>query len=114
MTSLICPLEKDVTPASSEEAKRLMESVSTEMFLAQNRCTDAICSRSITQNGRGPSGAFAPWPQAEAWNGIPSVQLDHSVGPNLEQLVLCRPDDRDSSTYAQFMMITEMTGVEGL
>jgi iron complex transport system substrate-binding protein len=40
----------------------------------------------------------------EAWEGIPSVQLDHSAGPNLEQLLAVEPDFIiTGSTYAQFM-----------
>ena len=50
---------------------------------------------------------FAP---AE-WEGIPSVQLDHSAGPNLEQLIAVNPDFIISgSVYAQFMpQIEEVT-----
>ena len=40
----------------------------------------------------------------EVWNGIPSVQLDHSAGPNLEQLIAVEPDYIvTGSTYSQFM-----------
>ena len=40
----------------------------------------------------------------EAWADIPSVQLDHSAGPNLEQLIAVDPDFIiTGSTYAQFM-----------
>ena len=40
----------------------------------------------------------------EDWNGIPTVQLDHSAGPNLEQLIAVEPDYIvTGSTYAQFM-----------
>ena len=39
-----------------------------------------------------------------AWEGIPTVQLDHSAGPNLEQLIAVQPDYIISgSVYAQFM-----------
>ncbi|MDG2095275.1 MAG: ABC transporter substrate-binding protein [Phycisphaerales bacterium] len=40
----------------------------------------------------------------ESWNGIATVQLDHSAGPNLEQLIAVEPDFIvTGSTYAQFM-----------
>tara|TARA_Y100000589_G_C27075009_1_gene597079 strand:+ start:101 stop:1141 length:1041 start_codon:yes stop_codon:yes gene_type:complete len=40
----------------------------------------------------------------EVWSGIPTVQLDHSAGPNLEQLIAVEPDYIvTGSTYAQFM-----------
>ncbi|MCH2148850.1 MAG: ABC transporter substrate-binding protein [Phycisphaerales bacterium] len=50
----------------------------------------------------------------EAWEGIPSVQLDHSAGPNLEQLLAVEPDFIiTGSTYAQFMPhIAEVTQAE--
>lgn len=50
----------------------------------------------------------------EAWEGIPSVQLDHSAGPNLEQLIAVDPDFIvTGSTYAQFMPhIAEVTQAE--
>jgi iron complex transport system substrate-binding protein len=38
------------------------------------------------------------------WEGIPEVQLDHSLGPNLEELIAVNPDIIiTGSTYAQFM-----------
>ena len=45
------------------------------------------------------------------WEGIPSVQLDHSAGPNLEQLIAVNPDYIiTGSVYAQFMpQIEEVT-----
>ena len=45
------------------------------------------------------------------WDGIPSVQLDHSAGPNLEQLIAVNPDFIiTGSVYAQFMpQIEEIT-----
>ena len=48
----------------------------------------------------------------EGWEGIPSVQLDHSAGPNLEQLIAVNPDYIiTGSTYAQFMPhIESVTG----
>ena len=50
----------------------------------------------------------------EGWEGIPSVQLDHSAGPNLEQLIAVDPDFIiTGSTYAQFMPhIAEVTQAE--
>ena len=50
----------------------------------------------------------------EAWVDIPSVQLDHSAGPNLEQLIAVDPDYIiTGSTYAQFMPhIAEVTKAE--
>ena len=48
----------------------------------------------------------------EAWEGIPTVQLDHSAGPNLEQLIAVDPDYIiTGSVYAQFMPhIESVTG----
>ena len=48
----------------------------------------------------------------EAWQGIPTVQLDHSAGPNLEQLIAVDPDYIvTGSVYAQFMPhIESVTG----
>ncbi|HBO57997.1 MAG TPA: hypothetical protein DD622_06110 [Opitutae bacterium] len=38
------------------------------------------------------------------WEGIATVQLDHSLGPNLEELIAVNPDYIiTGSTYAQFM-----------
>ncbi|MBG79781.1 MAG: hypothetical protein CMJ39_03600 [Phycisphaerae bacterium] len=50
----------------------------------------------------------------ESWSGIPTVQLDHSAGPNLEQLIAVDPDYIvTGSIYAQFMpQIAEVTGAE--
>ena len=50
----------------------------------------------------------------DAWNGISTVQLDHSAGPNLEQLIAVDPDYIvTGSVYAQFMPhIAEVTGAE--
>ncbi|MDG1899168.1 MAG: ABC transporter substrate-binding protein [Phycisphaerales bacterium] len=40
----------------------------------------------------------------EAWDGIPTVQLDHSAGPNLEQLIAAQPEYIvTGAVYAQFM-----------
>lgn len=42
--------------------------------------------------------------KTESWKGIPTVQLDHSGGPNLEQLISVSPDYIiTATTYAQFM-----------
>ena len=41
---------------------------------------------------------------APAWKGIPTIQMDHSAGPNLEQLIAVEPDYIvTASVYAQFM-----------
>ena len=50
----------------------------------------------------------------ESWRGLPTVQIDHSAGPNLEQLVSSDPDLIISgSTYAQFLpSISKSTGAE--
>lgn len=46
-------------------------------------------------------------PPAE-WRGIPTVALDHSAGPNLEQLMASAPDlVITSTTYAQFLPAIE-------
>ena len=39
-----------------------------------------------------------------AWKEIPTIQMDHSAGPNLEQLIAVEPDYIvTASVYAQFM-----------
>ncbi|MEE2718996.1 MAG: ABC transporter substrate-binding protein [Planctomycetota bacterium] len=39
-----------------------------------------------------------------AWEEIPTIQMDHSAGPNLEQLIAVEPDYIvTASVYAQFM-----------
>jgi len=50
----------------------------------------------------------------ESWRGLPTVQVDHSAGPNLEQLVSAAPDLIISgSTYAQFLpSISKSTGAD--
>ena len=52
--------------------------------------------------------------QPPEWEGIPTVQLDHSAGPNLEQLLSVDPDYIvTGSIYAQFMPhIAEVTKAE--
>jgi len=43
-----------------------------------------------------------------AWDGIERVAMDHSAGPNLEQLIAARPDIIvTSSVYAQFVPAME-------
>ena len=40
----------------------------------------------------------------KSWEGIPTVQLDHSAGPNLEQLISVNPQYIiTATTYSQFM-----------
>lgn len=40
----------------------------------------------------------------DAWRGIPTIAMDHSAGPNLEQLMAAGPDVIiTSSVYAQFV-----------
>ena len=116
-SALICPFgEVDITPASSEEAKRLMESVSArDVSRPRIVALMPFAADQLLEMGVAPVGVPSlRGPVPEAWNGIPSVQLDHSVGPNLEQLVSCRPDVIVTpSTYAQFVdVITEMTSAE--
>ncbi|MEM1424045.1 MAG: ABC transporter substrate-binding protein [Planctomycetota bacterium] len=44
----------------------------------------------------------------EAWEGIPRVTVDHSAGPNIEQLIATRADVIvTSSVYAQFVPAIE-------
>ena len=54
--------------------------------------------------------------QPESWQSIPTVALDHSAGPNLEQLIAADPDlIVTSSVYAQFVPAMERsTGSEAL
>lgn len=50
----------------------------------------------------------------DAWGGVPAITLDHSAGPNLEQLMASDPDYVvTSSVYAQFLPAMEQsTGAE--
>ena len=42
------------------------------------------------------------------WDGIPKIQLDHSAGPNIEQIIASDPDYIiSSSIYSQFMPYVE-------
>ncbi|MEM9372494.1 MAG: ABC transporter substrate-binding protein [Planctomycetota bacterium] len=47
-----------------------------------------------------------------AWRGLPTITVDHSAGPNIEQLIAAEPDYViTSSTYAQFVEgIKQVTG----
>lgn len=49
-----------------------------------------------------------------AWEGIPAITVDHSAGPNLEQLMAASPDVVvTTSVYAQFMpAIEQSTGAK--
>ncbi|MEM7754088.1 MAG: ABC transporter substrate-binding protein [Planctomycetota bacterium] len=49
-----------------------------------------------------------------SWDGIPTIALDHSAGPNIEQLIAADPDIViTGSTYAQFLPTVESaTGAE--
>ncbi|MEO1585458.1 MAG: ABC transporter substrate-binding protein [Planctomycetota bacterium] len=49
-----------------------------------------------------------------SWDGIPTIAVDHSAGPNLEQLMASDPDVViTSSVYAQFLPAVEQsTGAE--
>ncbi len=50
----------------------------------------------------------------DAWLGIPTIQMDHSAGPSLEQLIAVDPDIIVTGrVYAQFMPhIQEVTNAE--
>jgi iron complex transport system substrate-binding protein len=50
----------------------------------------------------------------EPWSGIPTVAMDHSAGPNIEQIIAARPDVViTSSVYAQFVPgIETQTGAD--
>lgn len=53
-----------------------------------------------------------PLHRPESWSGIPEVQVDHSAGPNLEQLIAADPDYIIvGSVYAQFM--AQMESITG-
>ena len=46
----------------------------------------------------------------EAWDGIPVIAVDHSAGPNIEQLMAASPDVVvTTSVYAQFMPAVEQS-----
>lgn len=49
-----------------------------------------------------------------AWEGLPSVAIDHASGPNIEQIIVAKPDVIIiSSVYAQFVpQIRSETGAE--
>lgn len=45
-----------------------------------------------------------------AWQGIPTIAIDHSAGPNLEQLIAVDPDIViTSAVYAQFLATIEQS-----
>jgi len=50
----------------------------------------------------------------EPWRGIPTIAVDHSAGPNLEQVMAASPDIVIASgVYAQFLPVLEQsTGAE--
>ncbi|MEC8770595.1 MAG: ABC transporter substrate-binding protein [Planctomycetota bacterium] len=116
-TVLVCPFGEAVdVSTSSDEAKRLMESISADdisgprIVALMPFAADQLLEMGVTPVGvpslRGP--------MPHAWHGIPTIQLDHSVGPNLEQLLACQPDVIVTpSTYLQFVdVISDMTKAE--
>ncbi len=116
-SALVCPFgEVGAAPTSSDEAQRLIESVSpNDISTPRIVALMPFAADQLIELGVAPVGVpslrgLTP----EAWSGIPTVQLDHSVGPNIEQLVSCRPDVIVTpSTYVQFVdVITDMTGAE--
>ncbi len=115
--ALVCPFgEVGAAPTSSDEAQRLLDSVSTKDILGPRIVTlMPFAADQLLEMGVMPVGVPSlRGPMPEAWKGIPTVQLDHSVGPNLEQLISCQPDFIVTpSTYLQFVdVISDMTKAE--
>ena len=116
-TVLVCPFGEAVdVSTSSDEAKRLMESISADDISGPRIVTlMPFAADQLLMMGVKPVGVPSlRGPMPAAWEGIPTIQLDHSVGPNLEQLITCQPDVIVTpSTYVQFVdVITDMTKAE--
>lgn len=116
-SALVCPFGgTDTAPTLSAEAERLIESVATSDISGPRIVTlMPFAADQLLEMGVMPVGVPSlRGPMPEAWQGIPTVQLDHSVGPNLEQLLSCEPDVIVTpSTYLQFVdVIRDMTKAE--
>ena len=116
-TVLVCPFGEAVdVSTSSDEAKRLMESISADDISGPRIVAlMPFAADQLLEMGVIPVGVPSlRGPMPHAWHGIPTIQLDHSVGPNLEQLLACQPDVIVTpSTYLQFVdVISDMTKAE--
>jgi len=116
-SALVCPFGgTDTAPTLSAEAERLIESVATSDISGPRIVTlMPFAADQLLEMGVMPVGVPSlRGPMPESWQGIPTVQLDHSVGPNLEQLLSCEPDVIVTpSTYLQFVdVIRDMTKAE--
>mgnify|MGYP001402362899 CR=1 FL=1 len=116
-SALVCPFGgTDTAPTLSAEAERLIESVATSDISGPRIVTlMPFAADQLLEMGVMPVGVPSlRGPMPDAWRGIPTVQLDHSVGPNLEQLLSCEPDVIVTpSTYLQFVdVIRDMTKAE--
>ena len=116
-STLVCPFGYEPNESgTSEEAQQLLDQV--DKGKGEGPRIVALmpfAADQLLELGVVPAGVPSlRGPVPESWKGIPTVQLDHSVGPNLEQLISCQPDVIITpSTYLQFVdVIRDMTGAE--